>query len=107
MQVLKFGGTSVGSSKNIKKVISIIVATALSDTIICVVSAIGGITDKLLQAGILANNKDLSSVMYIIDENINSSDDWKMFEKAFNNADKKFFKKVVDLIVQIIRMRVT
>lgn len=60
MKVLKFGGTSVGSSKNIKKVISIIVATALSDTIICVVSAIGGITDKLLQAGILANNKDLS-----------------------------------------------
>ena len=42
----------------------------------------------------LPNNKDLSSVMNIIDENINSSDDWKMFEKAFNNADKKFFKKV-------------
>ena len=42
----------------------------------------------------MSNNKDLSSVMNIIDENINSSDDWKMFEKAFNNADKKFFKKV-------------
>ena len=39
-------------------------------------------------------NENISSVVKTIDDNINSSDDWKMFEKAFNNADKKFFKKV-------------
>ena len=58
MKVLKFGGTSVGSSKNINKVIRILESYALSDTIICVVSAVGGITDKLLKAGTLANDKD-------------------------------------------------
>ena len=42
----------------------------------------------------ISNDKNINSVMKTIDDNINSSDDWKMFEKAFNNADKKFFKKV-------------
>ena len=58
MKVLKFGGTSVGSSKNIDKVIAILDNYSKNDTIICVVSAVGGVTDKLLNAGTLANNKD-------------------------------------------------
>ena len=58
MKVLKFGGTSVGSSKNINKVISILESYAQSENIVCVVSAVGGITDKLLHAGILAKDKD-------------------------------------------------
>lgn len=58
MKVLKFGGTSVGSSQNINKVIAILKAKSQEDTVICVVSAIGGITDKLLKAGLLAKNKD-------------------------------------------------
>ncbi len=58
MKVLKFGGTSVGSSQNINKVIDILKAKSQEDTVICVVSAIGGITDKLLNAGLLAKNKD-------------------------------------------------
>jgi len=58
MKVLKFGGTSVGSAKNINNVINILNSYAEKDTIICVVSAVGGITDKLLLAGSLAKNKD-------------------------------------------------
>ncbi|WP_055437364.1 bifunctional aspartate kinase/homoserine dehydrogenase I [Lacinutrix algicola] len=60
MQVLKFGGTSVGSSKNINKVITILEDYSKKDKVICVVSAVGGITDKLLKAGNLAkdNNKN-------------------------------------------------
>ena len=60
MKVLKFGGTSVGSSQNINKVIAILKEKSQEDTVICVVSAIGGITDKLLKAGQLAKNKDKS-----------------------------------------------
>ncbi len=41
-----------------------------------------------------SNDGDLVSVVQIIDKNINNSDDWKMFEDAFNNADKDFFKNV-------------
>jgi hypothetical protein len=41
-----------------------------------------------------SNDENLGSVIQIINKNINNSDDWKMFEEAFNNADKDFFKKV-------------
>ncbi|MGB1309180.1 MAG: bifunctional aspartate kinase/homoserine dehydrogenase I, partial [Oceanihabitans sp.] len=58
MKVLKFGGTSVGSGKNILKVINILENYAKKDNVICVVSAVGGVTDKLLEAGFLAKNKD-------------------------------------------------
>ena len=54
MNVLKFGGTSVGSTENIKKVIQILDNYSKEDSLICVVSAVGGITDKLLKAGELA-----------------------------------------------------
>ena len=58
MKVLKFGGTSVGSAKNINNVINILTNYSESDSIICVVSAVGGITDKLLNVANLALNKD-------------------------------------------------
>jgi len=38
--------------------------------------------------------KSVTKVVKIIDENLNNTDDWKMFQEAFNNADKKFIKKV-------------
>ncbi|GAB1855563.1 bifunctional aspartate kinase/homoserine dehydrogenase I [Flavobacteriaceae bacterium MHTCC 0001] len=58
MKVLKFGGTSVGSSKNINKVIDILSTYAEQSKVVCVVSAVGGITDKLLLAGRQAQAKD-------------------------------------------------
>lgn len=58
MNVLKFGGTSVGSVKNINGVISILEKYSKIDDVICVVSAVGGITDKLLKLGELAQNKN-------------------------------------------------
>jgi DNA-binding CsgD family transcriptional regulator len=41
-------------------------------------------------------DKSISSVVKIIDKNLNNTDDWKMFQEAFNNADKNFLKKVKD-----------
>ena len=41
-------------------------------------------------------SKDVSKVVKIIDKNLNNTDDWKMFQEAFNNADKNFLKKVKD-----------
>lgn len=37
---------------------------------------------------------ELKGVIKLIDRNINNQDDWKLFEEAFNNADKDFLKKV-------------
>lgn len=43
---------------------------------------------------IFDNDKNLKSVIKIIDKNLNDEDDWHLFEEAFNNADKDFLKKI-------------
>ena len=58
MRVLKFGGTSVGSVANINQVINIVKNGAQDQKIAVVVSALGGITDLLMQAGTDASNKE-------------------------------------------------
>jgi len=50
MKVLKFGGSSVASSENINKVISIVKESSFKNNVAVVVSALGGITDLLLEA---------------------------------------------------------
>jgi aspartokinase/homoserine dehydrogenase 1 len=60
MQVLKFGGTSVANADNINKVVAIVKNTVQKDKTILVVSALGGITDLLLDAGRLAADGDES-----------------------------------------------
>ena len=56
MKVLKFGGTSVGSPSsilNVKKIVE-----AQSEPVVVVVSALGGITDKLISTSRLAVEGD-------------------------------------------------
>lgn len=56
MKVLKFGGTSVGSVNsilNVKKIVE-----AIEEPVIVVVSALGGITDKLLATSQMASKGD-------------------------------------------------
>ena len=60
MQVLKFGGTSVANAENIQKVSAIVQQTVKKDKTIAVVSALGGITDILIQSGELASVMDES-----------------------------------------------
>ncbi|MDH6359128.1 bifunctional aspartate kinase/homoserine dehydrogenase I [Parabacteroides sp. PF5-9] len=58
MKVLKFGGTSVGSVNsilNVKKIVE-----AIDEPVIVVVSALGGITDKLLATSAMAAKGDVA-----------------------------------------------
>lgn len=55
MQVLKFGGTSVANATNIARVAAIVQKAAAKNKTIVVVSALGGVTDLLLQAATLAS----------------------------------------------------
>src|SRR5690242_5187457 len=55
MRVLKFGGSSVASAENINKIISIIEPRLEKEKLIVVVSALGGVTDALLNSVILAS----------------------------------------------------
>lgn len=48
MQVLKFGGSSVGSAEAIDKVIAIVTESSKKEPTIVVVSAMSGVTDQLL-----------------------------------------------------------
>ncbi len=56
MKVLKFGGTSVGSVESILSVKKIV--EAQTEPVIVVVSALGGITDKLIKTGQMAVEGD-------------------------------------------------
>ena len=80
MIVLKFGGTSVATSENIKKVINIVKAKSNDKQLLIVASAMGGITNLLLQAGKMAQNGN---------ENYKKTLK-KIEEKHFNAVDKLF-----------------
>ena len=58
MKVLKFGGTSVGSVESILSLKAIVAKEAQEQPIIVVVSALGGITDKLIATSVLAQKGD-------------------------------------------------
>ncbi|WP_018617255.1 bifunctional aspartate kinase/homoserine dehydrogenase I [Segetibacter koreensis] len=68
MQVLKFGGSSVANAENIEKVVNIIQQRSAGKKTIVVVSALGGITDILLQCGSMAasgNEEYKNKLQYI------------------------------------------
>lgn len=51
MKVLKFGGTSIGNTENIKKILDVIKSGKKEDKdLVIVVSAFSGVTDKLIHA---------------------------------------------------------
>ena len=60
MKVMKFGGTSVGSVNSILNLKSIVENAAKEDDIIVVVSALGGITDRLIKTANMAVQGDSS-----------------------------------------------
>jgi aspartokinase/homoserine dehydrogenase 1 len=60
MKVLKFGGSSVANADNINRVVAIVQEAVKTEPVILVVSALGGITDTLIQCGTLASAGDES-----------------------------------------------
>ncbi|WP_179316900.1 bifunctional aspartate kinase/homoserine dehydrogenase I [Winogradskyella undariae] len=100
MKVLKFGGTSVGSAENINKVISILDQQSKTTSIAVVVSAVGGITDKLLEAGSLACNKNLDyKNKYDIIWSLHNS----IIDGLFPNTENdKALKKLQDNLQELI-----
>lgn len=65
MKVLKFGGTSVGSASAIKQLAEIV--AGINEPVVVVVSAMGGVTNKLINAGNLAAAGD-SSYQTLLDD---------------------------------------
>ena len=46
------------------------------------------------ELGTSKNTGDVKKVIELINNNLNTSDDWKLFEEAFKNTDKGFMKKL-------------
>ena len=65
MKVLKFGGTSVANSENIRKVINIVKKKAETGKTVTVVSALSGITNQLTRCGAAAASGDLRYIEII------------------------------------------
>ncbi|NNC33849.1 MAG: LuxR family transcriptional regulator [Croceitalea sp.] len=42
----------------------------------------------------VTEKETLKPIIDVIDKNLNQSDDWELFKEAFNNADRKFLKKL-------------
>lgn len=80
MKVLKFGGTSVGSSDNIKKVADIVKSRAAEGQIIVVVSAMGGVTNLL------------------IDSAKNAAEGGSEYKATLKSIEEKHFQVVRDLV---------
>ena len=62
MKVLKFGGTSVKNAQNISKTIEIIKENLVQEELLVVVSAFGGITNKLIETSTKASTGDESYI---------------------------------------------
>jgi aspartate kinase len=68
VRVLKFGGTSVGDAACIQKVIEIIRAESLESNLVVVVSAMSGVTNKLIQAASYSQSGHLSAAQQIVED---------------------------------------
>ncbi|MBW2960710.1 bifunctional aspartate kinase/homoserine dehydrogenase I [Mesonia aestuariivivens] len=80
MKVLKFGGTSVANTENIQLVKNIVQQEAAHHKLCVVVSALGGVTDLLLDSAFLASQQQ------------------ETYQKTFNLIEKKHLEVVKKLI---------
>ena len=94
MKIFKFGGTSVGSAHNIKIIRDIVSNNIINGRLVIVVSAIGGVTDKLFELGNYAfdKNKNYKDFYHEICNFHNS-----IINDLFNHIDSKALIDIVQL----------
>jgi aspartokinase/homoserine dehydrogenase 1 len=97
MKVLKFGGTSVAHAENIRKVIDISSKNAQA---IIVVSALGGVTDLLLDAAQMAASGDLQYEEKI---NLVESRHRVCYDELAGNKSERLFSHDIDVALGEIR----
>lgn len=68
LQVMKFGGTSVGDAAAIRKVVEIILSAVKDTSVVVVVSAMAGVTNKLIEAAGCAESGDEQNLSRILED---------------------------------------
>ena len=95
MKVLKFGGTSVGSSSSIRSVKEIV--ESQTDSVVVVVSALGGVTDLLIRASKMAEtgNSECFDLYSEVKER-----HYNMITSLFDQDEAKTIKYQVDQLFE-------
>jgi bifunctional aspartokinase / homoserine dehydrogenase 1 len=111
MRVLKFGGTSVGSVENIKKMLAVVAdAQKKHGRVIVVFSAMSGVTNKLLEAADLASqsNENYKSIIKDIETKhydvINALIEAKNQSKAMGSV-KLFINELEEILQGVFLLR--
>ncbi|MDG2151512.1 MAG: bifunctional aspartate kinase/homoserine dehydrogenase I [Polaribacter sp.] len=99
MKVLKFGGSSVANSENIKKVLDIVFNTSKSSKVAVVVSAFGKTTDNLL-AGANEALKDITGAIEIL-ETIKELH-YQVIDDLISTKNKEVSKEVTALFNRLL-----
>jgi len=68
LRVMKFGGTSLGDALCIRQVAEIVQENAREHELVIVVSAMAGVTNKLIEAGTRAGSNNLALAQRIVEE---------------------------------------
>jgi len=68
LRIMKFGGTSVADASCIQRVIAIIQAAARESDLVIVISAMSGVTNKLIEAAVQSERGDRAAVARIFAE---------------------------------------
>jgi aspartokinase/homoserine dehydrogenase 1 len=68
LRVMKFGGTSVGDASCIASVAAIVRAASRESSLVVVVSAMSGVTNKLIEAATISGTGDRETVAAILDD---------------------------------------
>ena len=68
LRVMKFGGTSIGDASCIARVIDIVRAASRESDVVVIVSAMSGVTNKLIEAALLSESGNHAAVAAILEE---------------------------------------
>ncbi|MCH9648393.1 MAG: bifunctional aspartate kinase/homoserine dehydrogenase I [Deltaproteobacteria bacterium] len=110
MRILKFGGSSVASPERIREVASIACHERKKSPLVVVVSALGGVTDQLLEAGSIASggsSEYLPLLEALTDRHLEAANQLTLEDeqKALTEGLRESFREIESLLQGIALLR--
>jgi aspartate kinase len=104
ISVLKFGGTSVGDTTAIRRVVQIITTASHDRAVVAVVSAMSGVTNRLIEAAHQSSRKKVSAVEMLrefLQQRHFSTTESLIIDKARCRALIADLKKIIDETIRL------
>jgi aspartate kinase len=104
LRVMKFGGTSVGDAACIRRVAEIVKSSVRNGELVVVVSAMGGVTNKLIEAATQAKARNHLRVTEIV-EDLRRQHERALRILIYSEADRdRVQRRINDLIDECARL---